>query len=146
MQPVDPRIAAQRPTGCCSSRLRGCGTRSPLYLIGDAASRRGLSRVGYFITLNGPLNGHPPSLVLQFAEEKRHSWSTYLMCNFVLRICFMFIPPTAHPNHYIIFTFIYMKTLHRPNCRRHMLRNCADTLNKWASLRHRPISTRMTFG
>ena len=61
MQPVDPRIAAQRPTGCCSARLLGCGTRSPLYLIGAAASRRGLSRVGYFITLNGPLNGHPPS-------------------------------------------------------------------------------------
>ena len=61
MQPVDPRIAAQRPTGCCSARLPGCGTRSPLYLIGDAASRRGLSRVGYFITVNGPLNGHPPS-------------------------------------------------------------------------------------
>ena len=39
-------------------------TRSPLYLIGDAASRRGLSRVGYFITLNGPLNGHPPSSIL----------------------------------------------------------------------------------
>ena len=38
-------------------------TRSPLYSIGDAASRRGLSRVGYFIPLNGrrPLNGHPPS-------------------------------------------------------------------------------------
>ena len=37
-------------------------TRSPLYLIGDAASRCGLSRVGYFIPLNGrrPLNGHPP--------------------------------------------------------------------------------------
>ena len=35
--------------------------RSPLYLIGDAASRRGLSRVGYFIPFNGPLNGHPPS-------------------------------------------------------------------------------------
>ena len=63
MQPVDPRIAAQRPTGCCSARLLGCGTRSPLYVIGDAASRRGLSRVGYFITLNGPLNGNPPSLV-----------------------------------------------------------------------------------
>ena len=62
MQPVDPRIAAQRPTGCCSAGLLGCWTRSPLYLIGDAASRRGLSRVGYFITLNGPLNGHPPSL------------------------------------------------------------------------------------
>ena len=41
--------------------LLRCGTRSPLYLIGDAASRRGLSRVGYFITLDGPLNGHPPS-------------------------------------------------------------------------------------
>ena len=64
MQPVDPRIAAQRPTGCCSARLLGCGTRSPLYLIGDAASRRGLSRVWYFITLNGSLNGHPPSCVL----------------------------------------------------------------------------------
>ena len=25
----------------------GCGTLSPLYLIWDAASRRGLSRVGY---------------------------------------------------------------------------------------------------
>ena len=61
MQPVDPRIAAQRPTGCCSARLLGCWTRSPLYLIGDAASRRGLSRVGYFITLNGPLNVNPPS-------------------------------------------------------------------------------------
>ena len=42
--------------------LLGCGTRSPLYLIGDAALRRGLSRVGYFIPLNGPLNGHPPSV------------------------------------------------------------------------------------
>ena len=61
MQTVDPRIAAQRPKGCCSARLMGCGTRSPLYLIVDAASRRGLSRVGYFITLNGLLNGHPPS-------------------------------------------------------------------------------------
>ena len=28
-------------------------TRSPLYLIGDAASRFGLSRVGYFIPFNG---------------------------------------------------------------------------------------------
>ena len=37
--------------------------RSPLYFIGDAASRCGLSRVGYYIPLNGrcPLNGHPPS-------------------------------------------------------------------------------------
>ena len=32
-----------------------------VHTIGDAASRRGLSRVGYFITLNGPLNG--PRLV-----------------------------------------------------------------------------------
>ena len=38
-------------------QLLGCGTRSPLYLIGDAASRRGLSRVGYFIPLNGLLKG-----------------------------------------------------------------------------------------
>ena len=39
-------------------------TRSPIYLIGDAASRCGLSRVGYFIPLNGrrPLNRHPPSI------------------------------------------------------------------------------------
>ena len=29
--------------------------------IGDAASRRGLSRVGYVVPLNGPLNGHPHS-------------------------------------------------------------------------------------
>ena len=38
----------------------------PIYLIGDAASRCGLSPVGYFIPLNGrrPLNGHPPSLSL----------------------------------------------------------------------------------
>ena len=45
MQPVDPRIAAQRPTGCCSARLLGCGTRSPLYLIGDPASRNFTGRV-----------------------------------------------------------------------------------------------------
>ena len=32
---------------------------------GYAASRRGLSRVVYFITLNGPLNGHPPSPLLK---------------------------------------------------------------------------------
>ena len=62
MRPVDPRIAAQRPTGCCSARLLGCGPRSPLYLIGDAASRRGLSRVGYFNTISGPLDGHPSSI------------------------------------------------------------------------------------
>ena len=54
--------ATRGPTGCCSARLLGRGTRSPLHLIEDAASRRGLSRVGYFIRLNGPLNGHPPSI------------------------------------------------------------------------------------
>ena len=27
------------------------------------ASHSGLSRVGYFITINGPLNGHPPSIL-----------------------------------------------------------------------------------
>ena len=45
----------------------GCGTRSPLYLIGEAASRRGLSRVGYFSPLNGPLNGHPPSYYYNYS-------------------------------------------------------------------------------
>ena len=47
-------------------------TRSPLYLIGDAASRCGLSRVGHFIPLNGhrPLNGHPPSTLL-FSNRAR---------------------------------------------------------------------------
>ena len=57
-----------------SRLLTGAGlTRSPLYLIGDAASQCGLSRVGYFIPLNGrrPLNGHPPSALL-FAGK---SWS-----------------------------------------------------------------------
>ena len=49
--------------GCAQwPQLLGGGTWSPLYLIGDAASRRGLSRVGYFIPLNGPLSGHPPSV------------------------------------------------------------------------------------
>ena len=53
-------------------------TRSPLYLIGDAASRCGLSRVGYFIPLNGrrPLNGHPPSIKL----EKEQKNSSYTLC------------------------------------------------------------------
>ena len=32
------------------------GSWSALYLIGDAA------RLGYFVPLNGPLNGHPPSI------------------------------------------------------------------------------------
>ena len=54
--------ATRGPTDCCSATHglllseatgMGCGTRSPLYLIVDAVSRRGLSRVGYFITLNG---------------------------------------------------------------------------------------------
>ena len=55
-------ILRQGTAGCVQwLRLLGCGKRSPLYLIGDAASRHGLLRVGYFITLNGPLNGHPPS-------------------------------------------------------------------------------------
>ena len=40
-----------------SSWVEGRG----VHLIGDAASRRGLSRVGYLIPPNGPLNGHPPS-------------------------------------------------------------------------------------
>ena len=35
---------------------------SIIFYIGDAASCRGLSRVGYFITLNGQLNGHSPSI------------------------------------------------------------------------------------
>ena len=60
---------------CCSVHYNTIGdsrllteaslTRSPLYLIGDAASRCGLSRVGYFMPLNGrrPLNGHPPSTI-----------------------------------------------------------------------------------
>ena len=30
--------ATRGPTDCCSARLLGCGKRSPLYLIGDAAS------------------------------------------------------------------------------------------------------------
>ena len=60
MQTVDPLIAAQRPTGCCSARLL------------DAASRRGLSRVGYFIMLNGPLNGHPPSYYYTRLEFKNN--------------------------------------------------------------------------
>ena len=53
-------------------------TPSPLYLIGDAASRCGLSRVGYFMPFNGrrPLNGHPPSTVLLLHNQvslKYHS-------------------------------------------------------------------------
>ena len=33
-------------------------------------SRRGFSRVGYFITLNGPLNGHPHSSILHELDIK----------------------------------------------------------------------------
>ena len=42
----------------------GCETRSPLYLIGDAASVRGLCTGKVFHPPNGPLNGHPPSALL----------------------------------------------------------------------------------
>ena len=38
-----------------SKRFNFTGSWSALYLIGDAA------RVGYFVPLNDPLNGHPPS-------------------------------------------------------------------------------------
>ena len=38
------------------NRVYFTGSWSALYLIGDAA------RVGYFVPLNGPLNGHPPSI------------------------------------------------------------------------------------
>ena len=56
--------------GCAQwLRLLGCGMRSPLYLIGDTALRRGLSRVGYFITRNGQLNGHPPSTILCVEQQ-----------------------------------------------------------------------------
>ena len=40
----DPRVAAELP---------GCGTRSPLYLIGDAASRRDRGRSVASWTLHG---------------------------------------------------------------------------------------------
>ena len=51
-------------------------TRSPLYLIGDAASRCGLSRVGYIIPLDGrrPLNGHPPSS--NYGNGYYNNWKT----------------------------------------------------------------------
>ena len=42
-----------------SKRFNFTGSSSALYLIGDAA------RVGYFVPLNGPLNGHPPSNLLR---------------------------------------------------------------------------------
>ena len=59
-------IGYSRLRTCSTPQILGCGTRSPLYLIGDAASRRGLSWVGYLIPLNGSLNGHPPSLYFFF--------------------------------------------------------------------------------
>ena len=40
-------------------QLLGCGTRSPLYLIGDTASRCGLSRVGYFHPAQRPVERTP---------------------------------------------------------------------------------------
>ena len=46
------------------SRLRtvlGCGTRSPLYLIGDAGSRRGLCTGRVFHPAQRPVE-HPPSM------------------------------------------------------------------------------------
>ena len=64
-------------------------TRSRLYLIGDAASRCGLSRVGYFIPFNGrrPLNGPTPSF-------------TYIM--FIIRFIPMYLRLTT-----------FTKTLHQ---------------------------------
>ena len=58
-------------------------TRSPLYVIGDAASRRGLSRVGYFIPLNGcrPLNGHPPSVYSVCPLSDPHVGPSVLVCD-----------------------------------------------------------------
>ena len=50
----------------------GCETRSPLYLIGDAASLRGLctGKVFHPAQRPGPLNGHPPSYVLDEDDKK----------------------------------------------------------------------------
>ena len=72
-------------------------TRSPLYLVGDAASRCGLSRVGYFIPLNGrrPLNEHPPSL------------------NYVLFLCNAFAPRVFRTMKYVV--------LQVPVIRQHLL-------------------------
>ena len=60
--------AIRGPTDCCSathglllSEATGLWDAESIIFLGDAASRRELSRVGYFMTLNGPLNGHPPS-------------------------------------------------------------------------------------
>ena len=45
-------------------RFNFTGSWSALYLIGDAA------RVGYFVPLNGPLNGHPPSVLLSMDSTR----------------------------------------------------------------------------
>ena len=103
MQSVDPRSAAQRPTGCGSARLLGCGTRSPLYLIGDAASRRGLSRVGYFITINGPLNGHPPSLDL-YASSR---WTTVGFFDFYTRFLHRSLSVSSKTSHRVSRSFLF---------------------------------------
>ena len=66
-------------------------TRSPLCLIGDAASRCGLSRVGYFIPLNGrrPLNGHPPTF-------KKHPFSSTLEGARASTVFCVDVKPCAH--------------------------------------------------
>ena len=66
-------------------QLLGCGTRIPLYLIGDAASHRGLSRVGYFIPPNGPLNGHPPGTNLSVCFQEVCLWCVKSLIVFQLR-------------------------------------------------------------
>ena len=68
-------------------------TRSPLYLIGDAASRCGLSRVGYFMPLNGrrPLNGHPTSWYYRKANAEDH------LCIFII-----FVMASFYYNHPIL--------------------------------------------
>ena len=45
-----------------SSGFNFTGSWSALYLIGDAA------RVWYFVPLNGPLNGHPPSIYIYIIQ------------------------------------------------------------------------------
>ena len=61
--------ATRGPTDCFSathglllSEATGLWDAESIIFNRGAASRRGLSRVGYFIMLNGPLNGHPPSI------------------------------------------------------------------------------------
>ena len=53
-------------------RFNFTGSWSALYLIGDAA------RVGYFVPLNGPLNGHPP-IFIQKDTFSKHSKVAYLL-------------------------------------------------------------------